>query len=113
MRRPLSEVLIEARAWIRKSGLPHKELAIKAGIDVASIYRLMDDSGVRVKYGSALKQICRIADIQLEIVRQERLPRELQLAVLDAWDGTPAHARRLAGAIRALGDYTRSAVRWE
>lgn len=111
MKRPVSEVVLAVQEWVRQSGLDHKEIASRAEVNLTTVYRLFEDSDDRKKYGVALKRICKIANIPLEMEKKGTVPRELQAAVLDAWDGTQVHARHLARVIRGLGELTRPGVR--
>jgi hypothetical protein len=110
-RRPIEEVVAELRAWHRTAGLSHEEIANGAGVDISSVYRLFGDDQHRSRYGSALKAVCKFAEIATAGHRQAAdVPLVVREAVLRTWDGTAEHANRLASAITAVGELIRQAV---
>lgn len=110
-RRPIEEVVAELLAWQRKAGLSHEEIANGAGVDISSVYRLFGDDQHRSRYGSALKAVCKFAEIGTAGHRRAAdVPPVVREAVLRTWDGTAEHANRLALAITAVGELIRQAV---
>lgn len=110
-RRPIEEVVAELRAWQRNAGLSHEEIANGAGVDISSVYRLFGDDQHRSRYGSALKAVCKFAEIATAGHRQAAdVPPVVREAVLRTWDGTAEHANRLASAIAVVGELIRQAV---
>jgi transcriptional regulator with XRE-family HTH domain len=109
--RPIDDVMAELRIWRRTTGLSHKEIAKGAGVDISSVYRLLGDDSHRLRYGSALKAVCKFARVSIAAHRQAaEVPPVVREAVLRTWDGTAEHANRLASAITAVGELIRQAV---
>jgi len=111
MRRPLQDVLYDIRQWREDSGWSPAKIAQRAGVNLATVYRVLDEDAMREKLGAAIKRICKIAKVPVDVARDGEIPVELKTAVLEAWDGTPEHGRQLARAIRALGGLARTALR--
>ena len=111
MRRQVSEVVLELQGWIRDCGYSPEEIALKAEVDLSTVYRVVDDTQARSKLGAAVKRLCEFAKIPIEVeTPRAPMPRMVQDAFLESWDGTREHAVLLARAIRAFGDLTRGAV---
>jgi transcriptional regulator with XRE-family HTH domain len=107
MRRPIDEVIAELRTWRKKSGLSYAQIADLSGVNLSTIYRQFDSPSARLRYGSALKRVCKIAKISLDVQAPEGVPSVVRRAVLETWDGTPEHALRLAKVIKAVGELLR------
>lgn len=106
-RRPLSDILQELRTWQVASGRSHREIAIGAGVDLSTVYRVFNGQSATIRYGPALRRICKLANLTINESVDGQLPPEIRNAALDCWNGTPEHATRIAKAIRALGDLLR------
>jgi hypothetical protein len=109
-RRPISEVITELREWQHEHGWSHAKVALKSKVNLSTVYRILDEEAVPVRYGSALKRICKIAKVSIYRQASGEVPAEVRSAVLETWDGSAEHARRLAVAIRVIGDLVRVAV---
>jgi hypothetical protein len=110
-RRPIAEVVSELRSWQQERGIAYEEIAFGAGVDLSSVYRLFGDGEPRKRYGKAVKQICKFANIRLNSAQAaSEVPAVVRDAVLRTWDGSDEHANRLATAITAVGDLIRQAV---
>ena len=110
-RRPIEEVVAELRSWQRSAGLSHEEIAYSAEVDLSSVYRLFSDDGHRSRYGSALKAVCKFAEIATRGDKPAGdIPPVVREAVLRTWDGTSEHANRLASVITVVGELIRQAV---
>jgi hypothetical protein len=77
---------------------------------LSTVYRILDGNMARKKYGAGLKRLCEFANVPIEVIPPGDVPPTIRKAVLETWDGTAAHANRLARAIRTLGEVTSSAV---
>jgi len=110
MKRPLSEIVAELQAWGRSTALDYPEIARRSGVDLSTVYRVMSGEFERQKYGAGIKKLCKFAKVTMEVEAAGEVPLAVKRAVLETWDGTPAHAKRLARAIRTLGEVTRGAV---
>lgn len=75
------------------------------------MYRLFNDDGGRSRYGSALKAVCKFANVSIHgHSSAAEVPPVVREAVLRTWDGTAEHANRLASVITAVGELIRQAV---
>ena len=110
-RRPIADVVSELRSWQQEGGFAYDEVARQAGVDLSSIYRLFGDDEPRKRYGKALKQVCKFANISLYgAAGASDVPPVVRDAVLRTWDGSAEHAIRLATAITVVGELIRQAV---
>lgn len=110
-RRPITEVVSELRSWQQERRISYEDIALGAGVDLSSVYRLFGDGVPRKRYGKAVKRICRFANVHLNSTRSaSEVPAVVRDAVLRTWDGSAEHANRLATAITAVGDLIRQAV---
>src|SRR5258708_3720716 len=102
---PSSELGGVVAAWCRSSSVSARQIARAAGVNLSTVYRIMADGEKYRSRGSALKKICKIANIDLNHranARGQKLPKELTDAMLQIWDGTPGHAKRIIRSIYAL-----------
>jgi hypothetical protein len=110
-RRPIVEVVAELRSWQQATGIAYEGIAYGAQVNLSSVYRLFDDGEGRSRYGSALKAVCKFANVSIYDRRSaSEVPPVVREAVLRTWDGTAEHANRLALAIAAVGELIRQAV---
>lgn len=110
-RRPIAEVVTELRSWQQERSVAYEDIASGAGVDLSSVYRLFNEDGGRSRYGSALKAVCKFANVSIHgHLSGAEVPPVVRDAVLRTWDGTAEHANRLASAITAVGELIRQAV---
>jgi len=106
--RPIGAVMGELREWQSQSGLSFPDIAGNTGIHLSTIYRILSADRRPVRYGKALKVICKFANITIYARSSEaEVPADVRAAVLKTWDRSPEHARRLAAAVSALGELLR------
>ncbi len=110
-RRPINEVVSELKSWQQERRISFEDIAVGAGVDLSSVYRLFGDAVLRKRYGKAVKRICKFANVSLDGTQSaSEVPAVVRDAVLRTWDGSAEHANRLATAITAIGDLIRQAV---
>lgn len=110
-RRPIAEVVSELRSWQQDRGIAYEDIALGSGVDLSSVYRLFSDGEPRKRYGKAVKQVCKFANIPLNCTQAaSEVPAVVRDAVLRTWDGSAEHANRLATAIMVVGSLIRQAV---
>lgn len=110
-RRPIAEAVAELRSWQLRGGVAYQDIASGAGVDLSSVYRLFNEDSGRSRYGSALKAVCKFANVSIHgQPLAAEVPPVVRDAVLRTWDGTAEHANRLAAAITAVGELIRQAV---
>ena len=107
MDRPVHEVVDDVRSWRQQCGLSNKEIARLAGINHSTVYRILEGYSPRLRYGPALRSICKLANISTKKARSTSVPPEITEVVLQCWDGTEAHANRIAKAVAVLSDLLR------
>ena len=101
----LGTIVDRLRKEVSASGLTQAEFAKKNGVSQSCISRLMQPERTRVRMTEGLRRLCINAGISLESGSVDpRAQNELMSALGRVWDGTPAHARRVARVLRALGD---------
>lgn len=110
-RRPIAEVVSDLRSWQQERGIAYEDIAQGSGVDLSSVYRLFGDGEPRKRYGKAVKQVCKFANIPLNSNQAaSEVPAVVRDAVLRTWDGSAEHANRLATAITVVGGLIRQAV---
>jgi len=110
-RRPIADVVAELRSWQQRTGTAYEDIASGAEVNLSSVYRLFNDDSGRSRYGSAIKAVCKFANVSIgSHPSAAEVPPVVRDAVLRTWDGTAEHANRLASAITAVGELIRQAV---
>jgi len=109
MKKSPSTVVSDLQKWAHDSGFSYAFIAKSAGVNLSTVYRILDPAADHKRVGSAMKAICKFAEIDIHVSTTSEVPAVLRSAVLDAWDGSDHHAMGLARAIRAIGPLVCSA----
>lgn len=100
-----AELVAALQEWHAATGLPYKEIARRAKVNLSTVYRVLSEAAAPEKAGSGIKKLCKTAKISLYAsAPPEQLPKTLTDALLTVWDGSAGHAKRLATAIVAIGN---------
>jgi len=104
VQRPISDIITELIAWYKHSGLSQAELSRFAGVNQATVSRLLSSKSTRGRLSGALSRLCIYANISTHIEKpvDPTSSKPLMDALASTWDGTPLHAKRIANVIRQL-----------
>jgi transcriptional regulator with XRE-family HTH domain len=92
-----------AKSRIRVLGISQNFLAEQLGVSQSQVSRVL--SGRTSASSRLAKDVCNYAINSVDHVEKSSIAanEDLMNALVETWDGTPAHARALAVVIRSLG----------
>jgi len=92
-----------AKSRIRMLGISQQALAKQLGVSQSQVSRVL--SGRTSAFSRLAKDVCNYVIGSVDHVEKSSIAAndDLMNALVEIWDGTPAHARALAVVIRSLG----------